>query len=423
MAGGSQMTRPRDGQDALPPVSGRAILLLVLATFGVGMAMIVPMSYTLAVRIDEIAPGRTDLLGLILGIGSAATLVTAPLTGILSDRTRSRWGRRRPFTVIGTLVGVAAVPVMAFAPDAVVLAAGWVLSTTGWNTAGGSIGNWQADRLPPAQRGRVSGLTTLMMQTAPVIGILLVTPVRGAGWIFLIPAAIGLVLVAAFAVLARDPDSRDLRFDDPLTVRRLLASYVFRPGAFPDFTWNWVGRFVFFLGLTLTSSFSAFFFAQRLSLPVSEVAAVYATTSVISLAAMAAGSLAGGWWSDCVGRRPVLLLGAVLFASGCAVSAFAWSLATIVVGTLVTGLGIALFTTSSGALSLDVLPHRETQAGRYMAITLLSQKIPGVLAPLAAPLLLSAGGGEDDFTLLYLAAALLAAAGGVLIVCGVRGTR
>ncbi|MDF2993338.1 MAG: hypothetical protein K0S37_3852, partial [Microbacterium sp.] len=55
-------------------VSTWGIVLLVAATFGSGMAMIVPMAYSLAVRLDELAPGRTDLLGYLLGIGSAATL-------------------------------------------------------------------------------------------------------------------------------------------------------------------------------------------------------------------------------------------------------------------------------------------------------------------------------------------------------------
>jgi len=121
----------------MPQLSKGSILLVVSSTFGSGMAMIVPMAYSLAVRLDQLAPGRADLLGYVLGIGSAATLVLAPLTGVLSDRTRSRWGRRRPFTVLGVLLGLAAVPVMAFASNLLVLTLGWVLSTVGWSTTAG----------------------------------------------------------------------------------------------------------------------------------------------------------------------------------------------------------------------------------------------------------------------------------------------
>ena len=406
------------------PVSFGAILLLVAATFGSGMAMIVPMSYSLAVRLDQLAPGRADLLGYILGIGSAATLVVAPLSGILSDRTRSRWGRRRPFTVAGVAIGIIAIPVMAFAPNFAVLAAGWVLSTVGWNTAGGSIGNWQADRLPPQQRGKVSGLTGLAMQVAPVVGIILVGTVRAETLlVFVIPAVVGLALVGLFVVFARDPDSRAVVHSEPLTLGRIVRSYAFSPRAFPDFAWNWVGRFIFFFGLTFATSFSVYFFSQRLGISVPEVAGFQALTAALSIGTALLGSLGGGWVSDRIGRRkPLIVLGALLFAIGCTTSAFAGNVPSLIAGTLISSLGIATFSAVGQALTLDVLPNRDTEAGRYMAITLFAQKIPGVLAPAVAPLVLALMGG-GNFLALYLTAAVLAVAGGLVIGIGVRSTR
>lgn len=406
------------------PVPTWGIVLLVAATFGSGMAMIVPMSYSLAVRLDQLSPGRADLLGYILGIGAAATLIVAPLTGILSDRTRSRWGRRRPFTVIGIALGLAGVPTMAFAPNLVVLAAGWVLSTVGWNTAGGSVGNWQADRLPAQQRGKVSGMTGLAMQISPVVGIILVGTVRAETLlVFAIPAAFGLVLAGLFVFFAEDPDSRRFEHPDPLTMGRVVRSYAFNPRAFPDFAWNWVGRFVFFLGLTFTTSFSVFFFAQRLGVPVPDVANFQAITAALSIITALVGSLGGGWLSDKMRRRkPLIVTGAMVFAAGCTVSAFAGDVPTLLVGTLIASLGIAIFAAVGQALTLDVLPNRETEAGRYMAIILFAQKIPGVLAPAVAPMILTVGGGENFFAL-YLVGAALALIGGVTIGVGVRAVR
>lgn len=402
-----------------------SIVLLVAATFGAGMAMIVPMAYSLAVRLDQLAPGRTEALGMILAIGSAATLVLAPLTGILSDRLRSRWGRRRPFTVIGLVLGVASVPVMAFAPSLAVLAAGWTLSTIGWGTAAASIGNWQADRLPPHQRGRVSGLTGVTMQVAPVVGIILVGLFRDHVLIvFALPAAIGSVLIVAFLAAVREPDSRGMVLERRLTLGGLLRSYGFDPRTAPDFAWNWLGRFVFFLGLTLTTSFTVFFVAQRLELRVPDVAGVLAIVSASSIVTATVGSLGGGWLSDRVGRRkPFIFAGATLFAAGCAVSAFAHDLSTLIVGTLLNSLGIAAFSAVAQALLLDVLPNREREAGRYMAIALFAQKIPGVLAPILGGAVLAIGAGAENFTALYLLAAALAFAGGLIITLSVRSVR
>lgn len=418
---------PSSGAIAAGHVSGWSIALLVAATFGAGMAMIVPMAYSLAVRLDQLAPGRTEALGIVLAVGSAATLVLAPLTGILSDRLRSRWGRRRPFTVIGLLIGAASVPVMALAPNLTALTIGWTLSTVGWGTAAASLGNWQADRLPPHQRGRVSGLTGVTMQVAPVVGIVLVGLVRDQViLVFALPAAIGVVLVIAFLAVVRDPDSRGMVIERRLTVGGLLRSYGFDPRKAPDFAWNWLGRFIFFSGLTLTTSFTVFFVAQRLELRVPDVAGVLAIVSASSIVTATLGSLGGGWLSDRVGRRkPFILAGAALFAAGCSVSAFAHDLPTLMVGTLLNSLGIATFSAVAQALLLDVLPDREREAGRYMAIALFAQKIPGVFAPVlgGAVLAIGAGAGAENFTALYLLAAALAFAGGLLITLSVRSVR
>ncbi|WP_162621755.1 MFS transporter [Microbacterium suaedae] len=409
------------------PVPPRVILLLVVATFGTAMAAIVPMSYSLAVRIEQLAPGRPDLLGVTLGLGAAATLVVAPVTGLLSDRTRSRWGRRRPYTVGGALVGVASVPLLALAPNVAVLAMAWMLGTAAWNTAAGSVANWQADHLAPRQRGRVAGITGLVMQVAPVVGIALVGIVpHSALFVFGIPAIGGLLCLAPFAVVVDDSDTRAHPREERLTVGRVLRSYAFSPRAFPDFTWNWCGRFLFFMGVMLTSSFTVVFYAQRLELAVSAVAGLLALSSGLSIVTASIGSLGGGWLSDRVGRRrPVVLAGALVFATGSALLAFAHDVPSLITGTLVTSLGVALFSAPAQALTLDVLPNRETEAGRYMAITMFSQKIPGAIAPLVAPMILGVGAaaGASNFALLYAVAACCAVAGGVVVCAGVRGTR
>src|SRR5262245_60242356 len=60
--------------------------------------------------------GRT--LGTILLAGAFVSMVVAPLFGAWSDRTRTRWGRRTPFMVIGTLGNVVGLLAMAFIPSA-----------------------------------------------------------------------------------------------------------------------------------------------------------------------------------------------------------------------------------------------------------------------------------------------------------------
>lgn len=424
---GERLERTREPAKSLRTVGPGTVSLLLLATFGGAMALIVPMSFTLALQLNALAPGQEELLGYTIGIGAVSSLIASPLTGVLSDRTRSRWGRRRPFTLGGLVLGVLATPIMAFAPDPAILTAGWVLCTVGWGTAVGSLGNYQADRLPPHQRGKISALTVMTMHVAPVIGILLVGLVsKDSYWVFAVPSLVGTLCVASFIIFAKETDSRGTVFPEPLSVRRFLASFVFNPRKERDFAWTLLGRFVFFFGLSLTMSFSTFFYAQRLDIDVSAVASVQAVISAASVASAILGSLGAGWLSDHWDRRrPFIMAATILFALGATLTAFANDLITLVVGTLVTSLGIATFSAVGQALVLDVLPHRETQAGRFMAITGFAQKIPAALAPFAATLLLSLTivGDEKNYTLLYLSSGAFALAGGLITVLAVRSVR
>ena len=245
-----------------------AVAALILAQFGAALAFLVPMTFTLAFRVDQLAPETPEALGYIIGAGSIGTLLSGPLVGILSDRTRTRWGRRRPFALLGASVGLASVPCMALAEDLIWLGVGWVVASLGWGTVLGAMGNHQADRLPASQRGKVAGLAGMTTQLAPVTGVLLAGLVtHDRLLVFLLPVLIGLPLVALFLLFAQDADSREAVSDRRLTVSAVLASYVFDPRKHRDYTWVLVGRFVFFVGLSLVLSYSTFFYATPSASP------------------------------------------------------------------------------------------------------------------------------------------------------------
>ncbi|SEG92700.1 hypothetical protein SAMN04489712_1355 [Thermomonospora echinospora] len=87
-------------------------------------------------------------------------------------------------------------------------------------------------------------------------------------------------------------------------------------------------------------------------------------------------------------------------------------------GSLACSMGIGMFAAVDQALLLDVLPERDTEAGRYTSIYNFAATIPQALAPLVAPLFLGVGvtAGEDkNYTLLYLVAAACTVLGGLIV--------
>ncbi|MFD4407787.1 MFS transporter [Nocardia sp. NPDC058499] len=414
---------PAGGEKA----SASYIWFQILAQFGVFVAFITPLAISLAIRLSDLAPGRDEYLGYITGSGALVVMLTAPLFGVLSDRTRTRFGRRRPWMGAGTVLGGVSLVVMALAPNALVLGAGWILAQLGWGQVLQNLLTSMADKLSEAQRGKVAGLVGFVTQIAPVVGVALAGSFSGDPLLlFLLPGIFGVVCVALFVLFTREEDTREARFDDKLSLASLFSKYLYNPRKYVDFSWVWLGRFFFYFGLTLNTTFTAFFFASRLGIPVADVAPIMATLSLVGVLATTVGALGGGFLSDRLRRRRIfVLLASLLFAAGTIVMALSTDVPVLVVGSLIVSTGIGMFSAVDQALVLDVLPEKESGAGRFMGIIGFATSIPQSVAPFVAPAVLAIGAasvGDRNYTLLYLVAGVFTVVGG-LVVLRVRAVR
>jgi MFS family permease len=411
---------PPSGQEDLPKVSAKYIWLLLLGMFGTYIALVTPIALSLAIKIKAIAPDHEEYLGFVIGAAAVVSLVSGPIIGVLSDRTRTRFGRRRPWLVAGSLVGTLGLLIIALAPDVPMVAVGWVVTTLGWNTVIGNFTNSQADLLPESQRGKVGGLVGFVTMAAPVTGSILAgTFANDALLLFMFPAVLGLVLTVLFTFVIREDDSRSRTFEDSLNLRMVLSKFVYNPRTYPDFSWNWLGRFLFYFGLTMSSTFTAFYFAQRLGVQVTEMGTIVAIGGMLGVVAVIIGSIGGGFLSDKLRKRkPFVLSAGFMFSAGAVVTAFGDNLPMLLIGLAISNLGLGIFSAVDQALVLDVLPERDTDAGRFVGINGLANSLAQSAAPLIAPLLLGIGvaaGGDKNYSLLYLLAGAFTILGGVVV--------
>jgi len=104
------------------------------------------------------ATGSVGLLAVAGTLSGIVALVLNPIMGRLSDRTAGRFGRRRPYLIIGAILIVIGAFMVLQATSVVLLAGGWVVMTIG--QIAGQAGAFAVvpDQFAPERRGVVSGL-------------------------------------------------------------------------------------------------------------------------------------------------------------------------------------------------------------------------------------------------------------------------
>ncbi|MET9319526.1 MFS transporter [Streptomyces sp. NPDC003038] len=376
---------------------GRLIFGLAFAQFGIMLALLTPVTVTLALRVAQIVPeaDRGTALGQVLSLGAVLALIGNPVFGALSDRTTSRFGRRRPWLVGGGTAGLLGLTVVGLGESVPVLMLGWGLAQLGGNAALAALTSCVPDLVPERQRALVSGAVGMTTSIAIVVGAVLASALRAhLALAFVIPAVVGLAGAACLAVLMKDRPARPGAFA-PYSFAEFLRSFWVSPRKHPDFAWNFAGRFLVFIGIACVTSYQVYFLMDRLGYSQAEVPGKMAVATTAMVAAVVAGSLLGGILSDRSGRRKPYVLGSSLvIAAGLALIATAHSFPVFLAALVVFGFGEGLYLSVDVALAAAVLPNPEESA-KDMGVLNIGNALPQSLVPIAAPALLVIGGGGN----------------------------
>ena len=156
--------------------------------------------------------GRTLLL-LTIG-GAAIAALVQPTIGTISDYTISRWGRRKPYIFIGSVLDVVFLAGIAFSQDLLAIAAFGALLQFSSNFAQGPFQGYVPDLVPAPQVGMASALVGLMQILGNVSGFIIAGIAVALDQFALGLLALGLLeLVTMLGVVLRvreGPTPRDL---------------------------------------------------------------------------------------------------------------------------------------------------------------------------------------------------------------------
>jgi MFS family permease len=394
-------------------VGGGWIAAFALAWFGVWMAQLTPVQLLLPAQIQEQL--KTDewvqnviAFGIISGISALCAIVAFPVTGALSDRTTSRFGRRRPWIAAGAAIFALSLLLLGLQTTMVGIGVFWCLALIGFCVLTAALTATISDQVPVDQRGYVSGWLSAPQAVGTIAGIMLVTLL--ALGTFLGYTAMAVLLVIFVIPFLFIPDAV-LRPEQraPWSLRVMIDSLWISPKRYPDFGWTLLSRVLVNFGNAFGTSLLLYFLEFGLGDKHAQddlIVLVLIYMVFVILAALVFGRL-----SDALGRRKAFVfLASSLQALAAIILAIVplFSVAMVAAGLL--GLGYGCFLAVDQALATQVLPDPETR-GKDLGIMNIATAVPQAAAPLLGAFLVFVAG----FAGLFFTAAVFAFAGALAV--------
>jgi MFS family permease len=339
-------------------------------------------------------------LGTLEGVGSLMAVFWQPIAGALSDRTQSRFGRRHPFIVGGTVGDVLFLVGLALSGSFGMVLIFYFLLQTASNTAQGPYQGLMPDVVPEAQRGTASGY----FGVANVIGLLAGTV--GAGVILAhvgrtaaILSICALLVLTMLPTVLLIPDRATRTAGQFTSVRQAIVTTFARPLRYPSFLWLMGSRLLILMGLVGVQSFVFFYFSNVFfhNDRNDTITASYTLLGLVIVAAFLV-SWPAARASDRYGRRPFIMAGGLLGAAGVLILVFSHyqllptqlleplartlrvpplAAQATLVGVLI-GIGYGVFFSVDWAFMQDVIPTQE--AGLFMGFSNIATAGSGIIA-------------------------------------------
>lgn len=429
------MTRPPTFSDLTPPGPATTAIRSLPTTrrqiirYGVGFVVLAFLwvsgfmaiaAVVLPQRLNELSVDNpAGTLSAVNAFGSVCALVANFVFGNLSDRTRTRFGRRAPWILTGSIAaGASLISIGILTSPAAIIIAFCMFQITVSMLLAPAVAVL-ADRIPPNIRGTMSafygGGITVGLPLGSLFGSFFLSNTF-AGFIFGGSFVI-ISGIVALLVWPREPSSKDLPRSTQ-SLREVLRS--FRPPRnAADFYWAFGQRFFMLVSVQMVLAYQLYIVQDYVNLNAAETAATIAIMSTITLVVSIIGAVLSEPISDLIKRRKLpVIIASLLFVIGIAMPWISPTVTGMFLFAGIAGLGYGIYNSVDQALLVDVLPNPE-EAGKDLGILNLSTTAGQTLGPVVTSAIVTATGSY----LLVFPVAILSALAGLLFVSRIKTVR
>ena len=337
---------------------------------------------------DPLEVGRISFL---ISIPVAViSILIQPTVGSISDYTISRWGRRKPYIVFGSLLDLVFLAGIALSNSILMLAAFAALLAVSTNIARGPFQGYVPDLVSERQVGLASAMVGLMQILGNVTGFVAVTVAVLTGRIEVAILAVAIVeLVTMAAVVARVPEGQPPKPRNGKSwtaiAREVWGTDVLKERSY---VWLLASRFFFLMGGGILVNLILTYLKQTHGL---DEDAANSTNLVMLVTIVIANVLAiipSARLSDRIGRKPVIYASCAIGFVGVAMAALAPAIPIAIVGGALFGASGGTFLAVDWALMTDIIP--KASSGRYMGLSNVATTSSTVIGVATGGLLLDA---------------------------------
>jgi MFS family permease len=372
-------------------------------------------------QVDAVVPkgSQNSAIGFAIGIGGFLAMTVPPLVGAWSDRLNTRFGRRRPIMVAGTLLTIPGLILLMTAGSYPQIVVGYVMVQFFFNAAGAAYAGIIPDVVPAQQFGKASGFLATMTQLG-IGGGLGVTSLLGSNRaIYLVFIVVILLTLIPTIWAARNEGLAPIAAHPRRSIGDAIREFL-RPLHEGDFAWVVFTRFMISAGITAVLYNLHNFFRDVVLTPGTNPDAFTSNwLLVVVLTALPFGFF-GGLLSDRWHRRKAFVYlsgGAQAFVAIVFIAFYPTAIPFVFALGVAYGVGYGLYFAVDWALACDTLPDK-SQSAKDMGLFHIALTMPQAIIPFfGGPLIdyLNGPHGNGGYRIVFSSAVVFLFVGTVLV--------
>ena len=333
---------------------------------------------------------KNTYLGLLTFIGLVLAMIIQPSVGACSDFTNSRWGRRRPYILLGMSLALIILPGIGLAKTYVAILIVYCLLQIFSNTAQASYQAFIPELVPKGKRGLASGVKSVLEVLGGVALVRVTAYLMGryfAGdgefWMWIALGALMAVILAAMIITVLTVKELPSTCRTGLSMSSICRRFRIDFKVHRDFGWFLFARALLGLPGVALQIYALYYLMDVVGIP--NPASVAGDLLVVVGICLLVTAYPAGRLSDQIGRKPIVIASGILGAVGILTLFFSRNYMQIMLSGALLGIANGALLSASWALATDLAVKGEE--AKYLGLTNLAMAGGSALARLVGPVI------------------------------------